>query len=436
MLIARESYIKKLVSKRWNGRVKIITGIRRCGKSFLLSVLYKNFLLGEGVQEDNIISIDLERGGDAKYRNPLTLQKYIVRKTSDRQKRYYLFIDEIQLSTKVKNPDFEGTAVPDEDRELTYISFYDVLGELNSRENIDIYVTGSNSRMLSKDIVTNFRDRASEIKVYPLSFAEYYSISGKEKAEAIDEYMRYGGMPSAVLEDDKTEKESYLKKLHENVYYKDIIERYNLGDDLILDALVDSLYSAVGSLSNVHNLASSASAAIKRNISDNTVKSYIGHLEDAYLIQCAQRYDIKGKRYFDYPKKYYAIDLGLRNAKLNFRQQDYGHLMENMIFNELIRRGYSVDVGMVKIYNPSEGYKTYSQHEVDFIVNTGSSRTYIQSAWDISTESKRVQESLSLNNIGDSFRKIVIVGGGQQMWTDENGISYMGVIPFLLGEAL
>ena len=435
MNIERKQYINELLSKRWNGKVKIITGIRRCGKSFLLFNLYKDYLLNEGVAKDCFVELALDKKAHAKYRNPNELYDYVLRKTKDDEKRYYVFIDEIQLSYKVKNEDVDESLVPEEDREMLYTTFYDILNDLMGRKNLDIYVTGSNSKMLSKDIVTNFRDRGSEIKVYPLSFKEFYPVSGMEKADALEEYLTYGGMPLAVLEKDETEKRKYLKGLHKRVYIKDIVERYKLKDDEVIEALINALSSAVGSLTNPHNLANAAGTLMKRNTSDNTIKNYLDYVEEAYLFVSAQRYDIKEKRYFENTLKYYSTDTGLRNAKLNFRQQEKSHLMENMIFIELIRRGYSVDVGVVELTLVKDGKKQQSQYEIDFIVNTGHEKVYIQSALNVDTETKRNQETFSLRNSGDFFRKIVIVDGNAKPWTDEDGIMYMGVIPFLLGEA-
>ena len=433
MVIQRDQYVSELLSKRWNGKVKIITGIRRCGKSFLLSTLYKEHLLKEGVEKDCFVELALDKKAHMKYRNPNELYNYVLRKTQDAGKRYYVFIDEIQLSYKVKNEDVDENMVPEEDHDMLYTTFYDILNDLMGRSNLDIYVTGSNSKMLSKDIVTNFRDRGTEIKVYPLSFSEFYPISGMEKADALEEYLTFGGMPLAVLEEDETEKRKYLKGLHKRVYIKDIVERYKLKDDEILEALIDALSSAVGSLTNPHNLANAASSLMKRNTSDHTIKNYLDFLEDAYLFVGAKRYDIKGKRYFENTQKYYSMDIGLRNAKLNFRQQEKSHLMENMIFVELIRRGYSVDVGVVELTIVKDGKKQQSQYEIDFIVNTGREKVYIQSALNVDTEAKKSQETFSLKNSGDFFRKIVIVDGNAKPWTDEDGIIYVGVIPFLLG---
>ena len=436
MVIQRNKYIEALISKRWNGKVKIITGIRRCGKSFLLSTLYKDYLKKEGVAENCFIEIALDRKANIKYRNPNVLYEYIMDKACDEEKRYYVFIDEIQLSIKVKNTDIDESLVSEDDKDMLYTTFYDILNDLMARKNLDIYVTGSNSKMLSSDIVTNFRDRGSEIKVYPLSFNEYYEVSGLEKADALEEYLTYGGMPSAVLEQSESEKQKYLYDLHKNVYIKDIVERYKLKDDEILDALIDSLYSAVGSLTNTHNLANTAGSIMKRKTSDHTIKNYINYLEDAYLFLGAKRYDIKGKKYFDNTQKYYSIDMGLRNAKLNFRQQEKSHLMENLIYVELIRRGYRVDVGVVELTRVIDGKKKQSQYEIDFIVNTGREKIYIQSALNVDTVEKKNQETFSLKNSGDFFKKMVILDGNSKLWTDDDGIMYVGVIPFLLEESI
>lgn len=436
MVIQRNKYIEALISKRWNGKVKIITGIRRCGKSFLLSTLYKDYLKKEGVVENCFIEIALDRKANIKYRNPNVLYEYIMDKACDEEKRYYVFIDEIQLSIKVKNTDIDESLVSEDDKDMLYTTFYDILNDLMARKNLDIYVTGSNSKMLSSDIVTNFRDRGSEIKVYPLSFKEYYEVSGLEKADALEEYLTYGGMPSAVLEQSESEKQKYLYDLHKNVYIKDIVERYKLKDDEVLDALIDSLYSAVGSLTNTHNLANTAGSLMKRKTSDHTIKNYINYLEDAYLFLGAKRYDIKGKKYFDNTQKYYSIDMGLRNAKLNFRQQEKSHLMENLIYIELIRRGYRVDVGVVELTRVIDGKKKQSQYEIDFIVNTGREKIYIQSALNVDTVEKKNQETFSLKNSGDFFKKMVILDGNSKLWTDDDGIMYVGVIPFLLEESI
>ena len=436
MVIKRDKYINELLSKRWNGKVKIITGIRRCGKSFLLSTLYKDYLRNEGVQDDCFVEIALDRKAHVKYRNPNELYEYVMEQTQDESKRYYVFIDEIQLSFKVKNEDVDEKLIPEEDKDMLYTTFYDILNDLMARSNLDVYVTGSNSKMLSKDIVTNFRDRGTEVKVYPLSFKEFYAVSGLEKTDALEEYLTYGGMPLAVTEKDETEKRKYLAGLYKSVYIKDIVERYKLKDDEVLEALIDSLASAVGSLTNPHNLANAAGTLMKRSTSDHTIKNYLDYLQDAYLFIVAKRYDVKGKRYFENTQKFYSMDLGLRNAKLNFRQQEKSHLMENMIYLELIRRGYNVDVGVVEVTRVNEqGKKQQSQYEIDFIVNTGKEKIYIQSALNVDTSDKQSQETFSLKNSGDFFRKIVIVDGSTKQWMDEDGIMYVGVIPFLREDA-
>lgn len=434
MIIQRGAYLQQLMSKRWNGKVKIITGIRRCGKSFLLSTLYKSKLLEEGTQEDAFIEIALDRKSDIKYRNPNILYEYIIEKTKDFSRKYYVMIDEIQLSYKVKDESIDEATIPEEDRDLLYTTFYDILNDLISRPNIDVYVTGSNSKMLSKDIVTNFRDRGSEIKVYPLSFKEYVSVSNNDKADALEEYLMYGGMPLAVLEKDEKEKRKYLNGLFSNVYIKDIVERYKLHNDEILNALVDSLCSSVGSLTNPTRLANTAGSLMKRPTSPITINKYLDYLEDSFLFQSAKRWNVKGKKYFDTIQKYYATDIGLRNSRLNFRQQERSHLLENLIFNELTLRGYSIDVGVVEITRTIDGKRVQSQYEIDFVVNTGNSKVYIQSALHVDTPEKKEQETMSLRNSGDFFRKIVILDGNSKSWIDEDGVIYIGVIPFLLSD--
>ena len=432
MVILRNEYVEQIYAKSWNGKVKIITGLRRSGKSYLLSHLYKQFLLDKGVKANCFVEIDLENPSHAAYRNPKTLYEYVLSQCKDKRRKYYVFIYEIQRSYKIKNADVDESQVPEEDRDQLYITFYDILNGLRAQSNIDVYVTGSNSKMLSKDIVTYFRDRGSEIKVYPLSFAEYYAFAGLEKADALEQYLTFGGMPLAVLEPNENEKRKYLTDLHNNVYIKDIVERYRLKDDVVIDALTNAIYSAVGSLSNPHKLANTIKTVMSLETTDPTIKNYLGYLEDAYLFSAAERYDIKGKRYFENIKKYYAMDLGLRNARLNFRQQERSHLMENMIFNELIRRGYNVDVGVVEVERMTNGKRQQSQYEIDFIVNTGKEKMYIQSALNIDTDEKKQQETFSLHHTRDSFRKIVVLDGNVSAWTDEDGVMYMGVIPFLL----
>ena len=434
MVIERNEYINKLMSKRWNGKVKIITGIRRCGKSFLLNTLFKQKLIEENAGEVNFVEIALDRKSHLKYRNPNLLYEYVIKQTKDKSKKYYVMIDEIQLSYKVKNEDIDESVVLEEDQDMLYTTFYDVLNDLMSHHNLDIYVTGSNSKMLSKDIVTNFRDRGSEIRVYPLSFDEYLTYSGLDKADAFEQYLMYGGMPLAVLEEDENEKRKYLQGLFHNVYIKDIVERYKLKDDAVLSALVDALSSSVGSLTNPHKLACTAATLLDKSTSDHTIKNYLDYLEDAFLFKSAKRYDVKGRKYFSSIQKYYSIDLGLRNARLNFRQQERSHLMENMLYNEIIRRGYSVDVGVVEVERMVDGKRKQGQYEIDFVVNIGNEKVYIQSALNVDTPEKKDQETFSLHNTADFFRKFVVLDGNQKMWTDDDGVIYVGVIPFLLND--
>lgn len=434
MVIERNEYINKLMSKRWNGKVKIITGIRRCGKSFLLNTLFKQKLIEENAGEVNFIEIALDRKSHLKYRNPNLLYEYVIKQAKDKSKNYYVMIDEIQLSYKVKNEDIDESVVPEEDQDMLYTTFYDVLNDLMSHPNLDIYVTGSNSKMLSNDIVTNFRDRGSEIRVYPLSFDEYLSYSDLDKADAFEQYLMYGGMPLAVLEEDENEKRKYLQGLFHNVYIKDIVERYKLKDDAVLSALVDALSSSVGSLTNPHKLACTAATLLDKSTSDHTIKNYLDYLEDAFLFKSAKRYDVKGRKYFSSIQKYYSIDLGLRNARLNFRQQERSHLMENMLYNEIIRRGYSVDVGVVEVERMVDGKRKQGQYEIDFVVNVGNEKVYIQSALNVDTPEKKDQETFSLHNTADFFRKYVVLDGNQKMWTDDDGVIYVGVIPFLLND--
>ena len=382
------------------------------------------------MNENCIIELALDKKEHIQYRNPNLLYEYVLSRIN-KSERFYVFIDEIQMSYKVKNRGVDENVVPIEDRELLYTTFYDVLNDLVSINNLDIYVTGSNSKMLSKDIVTNFRDRGSEIMVYPLSFSEYYSVCGLEKMDALEEYMMYGGMPLSVIEKDEREKRNYLLSLHNNVYIKDVVERYNLKGDELLSSLIDVLYSAVGSLTNTHKLANAAESIMRIKASDNTIKKYLEYLEDAFLFRNAKRYDVKGKRYFGTNHKYYSTDIGLRNAKLNFRQYERSHIMENLIFNELIIKGYSVDVGVVEVTKRIESKNVQSQYEIDFVVNVGSNKIYIQSAFNIDSEEKKKQEIFSLRHSGDSYKKVVVLYGNQKPVYDEYGILYIGIIPFI-----
>ena len=430
-MIKRDFYLNRLISKKENGLVKIITGIRRCGKSYLLFELYKKYLKSIGVDDHHIIQIQLDKKTFEDYRNPNKLYDFIL-KSAKGKGNFYVFIDEIQLCYRVKKDGVDETSVPKSDRDLLYTTFYDILNDLMARKNLDIYVTGSNSRLLSKDVATNFRDRGVEIQLHPLTFSEFYNYAKLEKADAWEEYMSYGGMPLAVLEKDENEKSEYLKNLFSKIYIADIKERNNLKDEEPLSALIDVIFSSVGSLANPHKLNNTLSTVQHTKLSDHTIKKYLDFLEDAFIIKKANRYDVKGKKYLDFPSKYYASDVGLRNARLNFRQQERTHIMENIIFNELIARGYSVDVGMAQVSSTKNGVQTKSNYEIDFVVNMGFNKIYIQSAFSIDDEEKKKQEIRPLMNSGDFFKKIVVVNGNQKRSTDENGITYIGVIPFLL----
>lgn len=430
-MINRDLYLNRLISKKENGLIKIITGIRRCGKSYLLFELYKNYLNSIGIDDNHIIQIQLDKKEYENLRNPNKLYEHILQKINETEK-FFIFIDEIQLCYRIKKDGIDENSVPEEDRDLLYTTFYDILNDLMARKNLDIYVTGSNSRLLSKDVATNFRDRGVEIQIYPLTFSEFYDFSGLEKADAWEEYMTYGGMPLAVLEKNEKEKAEYLKTLFTRIYIADIKERCKLKDEEQLSNLLDVIFSSVGSLTNPHKLNNTLESVQKIKLSDHTVKKYLEYLEDSFIIQKANRYDVKGKFYLDFPLKYYAIDIGLRNARLNFRQQERSHIMENIIFNELIARGYSVDVGVVQVSSTENGVQKKSNLKIDFIVNQGFNKVYIQSAFSLDEPEKMKQETRSLINSGDFFKKIVVVGGNQKRWQDENGIIFIGVIPFLL----
>lgn len=423
MIIERKQYLDELIKKKDNGRIKIITGIRRCGKSYLLFELYKNYLLKNCIAENQIIEMALDDIENSGYRDPFKLNEYIKNKiTSD--KRYYIFIDEIQFSRSVKNP-----YIDDEDEKITFV---DTLLSLMKRKNLDIYVTGSNSKMLSKDILTQFRDRGDEIHVYPLSFAEMSSCY-EDKDKAWEDYVLCGGMPFVLEMDTFEEKSRYLKGLFEGTYIKDIIDRKQIkNSEEVLEVLLDFVSSAVGSLTNPLKLSNRYALEKKINISNNTISKYLTYFEEAYVLYAAKRYDIKGSKYFSTPLKYYFADIGLRNARLNFRQVEETHIMENIIYNDLLRRGFNVDVGVVEYFPNVEGKTTRVQLEVDFVINRGNLRYYIQSAFAINSEEKKEQERNSLKRIDDSFKKIIIVRDNIVPRYDEYGIFYVGIRDFLL----
>ena len=424
----RRQYLDELTRKKDNGRVKVVTGLRRCGKSYLLFNLYYNRLLESGVQEDQIITLALDEIDNARYRNPFELNSYVKERIKDRKRRYYVFLDEIQFVLTVPNP-----YVDDPEAKLTFI---DVVLGLMKIPNVDVYVTGSNSKMLSSDILTQFRDRADEIRVYPLSFAEFYEHYQDDKRGAWQDYYTYGGMPLVWTFETHEERSSYLKDLFSQTYIKDVLERNGIRkDEEVLEILLNVLSSSVGSLTNPSKLSNTFDSERHISISPGTIDNYIGFFRNAYLIDRVERYDVKGRKYIKTPLKYYYTDPGLRNARLGFRQIEETHLMENVLYNDLVRRGYDVDVGVVEVNTTSEdGRNVRKQLEVDFVVNRGDERYYIQSALSIDEPDKKEQEIASLIRIPDSFRKIVVVKGYMKPWRDENGIQYVGVEQFLLSE--
>lgn len=427
MEIKRDYYLKKLVDKKENGRIKIITGIRRCGKSYLLCKLYKEYLLSHGVKEHQIISLALDDIDNLEYRNPFRLNEYIKEKTKNKHRMYYIFIDEIQLSAAVRNPYIDSTE--------ENVTFVDVLLGLMKYSNLDIYVTGSNSKMLSSDVLTQFRDRGDEIHVNPLSFAEVYDVF-ENKALAFEHYTVYGGMPYIYSLQSDEEKNQYLKDLFQETYIKDVLERNNIQNEReVLELLLDFTSSAIGSLTNPTKLSRRFLSEKQISISSNTISKYLGFFEEAYVLYHANRYDVKGSRYFSTPLKYYFADIGLRNARLNFRQVEDTHIMENIIYNDLLRRGYNIDVGVVEKDYKKNGIRTKSQLEVDFVINKGHQRYYIQSALNVDSAEKREQETASLTSINDSFKKIVIVRKPIIPKHDNDGILYIGVEDFLLNDA-
>ena len=438
LTIRRDYYVEKLLGRRMNGFVKVITGIRRCGKSFLLNTLFRQRLREEGVADDHIISVDLDDKAFLALRDPLALDDYVRRRIRRGKRPYYVFVDEIQRSRKVPAPGVDLASVAPEDVEDAYVTFYDVLNGWRKLDNVDVYVTGSNSKTLSSDIATNFRDRGQQIRVWPLSFAEWFPVSGlTDKSEAFHRYLIWGGMPVAALTEDAEERSDYLKGLFDEVYLKDIRERHAVKDDLVLANLIDVLASDIGSLTNPHKVGDTMNSLWKIRPSDHTLKNYIDYLEDAFLFGHARRFEVKGRRYLDSPVKYYATDLGLRNARLNMRDSDLSHPMENAIYNELLRRGYNVDVGVVPISTRDKnGRQSVRQHEIDFVVNRGNDKLYIQSALRLDDETKERQETASLRGTGDFFKKVVITDGYDEPHADDEGIIRVGVLPFLLDETI
>ena len=435
MTIKRDRYLNRLIERRHNGFVKIITGIRRCGKSFLLFNLFRDYLLKDGVKPAQVVEVALDMRKFAALKDPIALGDYIIEKIRGKGP-HYVFIDEIQECGRVLPPGLDVSRFPPEERDGLYVTFYDTLNELLRLPNVDVYVTGSNSKMLSSDIATNFRDRGDEVRLHPLSFGEYLSVAGCEKAEAWDRYLLWGGMPGIVAKRSDESRKEYLRQLFDKVYFKDIIERHRLRVDGILGDLTDILSSDIGSLTNAKKIADTISAVQSVKTSQPTISKYLGYLEESFLFSKVRRFDVKGRRYLSSPSKYYAEDLGLRNVRLNMRQGEEPHLMENAIYNELVARGCSVDVGVVDYVVRENGTQAHRQSEIDFVVNVGTRKIYVQSAFAIPDEAKRKQETASFMRSGDFFRKIVVVSGFKPPQHDENGIVYVGVIPFLLDPAI
>lgn len=426
MEISRNRYLEKLISLMWNGQVKVITGIRRCGKSYLLRTLFRNHLLQSGVKAENIISFELDLTRDIRYRNPLELSAFVSEKVRGSKEKFYLFVDEIQLSDEVKNPyNPEGKK----------ITFYDALNDFREYANLDVYATGSNSKMLSSDILTEFRGRSDEVRVHPLSFAEFYSVYDGEKSDAFEEYAFYGGLPFVLSRPDESSKMDYLSRLFSEVYIKDIIERKKIEREDVLSQILNLVCSSVGSLTNPKKIADTIRSKENIKISDVTVASYLKHLEDSFLISESQRYDVRGKAYFDFPSKYYCEDVGLRNARIKFRQQDMTHIMENIVYNELRIRGFSVDVGVVYSRELNQNKNSVRvPREIDFVASKGGKKVYIQSAFALPTEEKSLTELKPFSLTGDSFPKIIVRGDIKKRWYDDNGILNIGITDFLLDE--
>ena len=418
-MIKREPYLNRLIRNMWNSEIKVITGIRRCGKSVLLFDLFYEYLLSQGVSEDHILKIELDQRRYYQYRNPIVLCEYVENTIKERNdEKFYLFIDEVQLTAKVvdrENGDIEAT-------------IYDMLNELKAYKNLDVYVTGSNSKGLSKDIATEFRGRATQIHVFPLSFAEFYSAVGGDERKALDTYMLYGGMPRLLAWEDEKDKKDYLMSLYSELYVRDIVERNGIEREDVLNDILDFLASQIGSLTNPNNIANAISSMKNEKINASMVSNYVQYIIDSFLVSMAKRYDVKGKTYFKYPNKYYYTDIGLRNARLNYRQYDPGHIMENMIYSELLRRGYSVDVGMV--CDRTSGSKV--QKEIDFVVNDADKKIYIQSAFRMDTDQKEFSELSSLMLTKDFFKKIVVRMDVPHNYYDDNGIFHCNLIDFLL----
>ncbi|MBP5134853.1 MAG: ATP-binding protein [Paludibacteraceae bacterium] len=424
--IDRNYYLEQLIAMRMNGRVKVITGIRRCGKSVLLFDIFGDYLKSDGVADDQLIVLKMDVARNARYRNPLELDKYLRGKITNAAKQYYVLLDEIQEVSNIPNPWLD-------DKEAT-IGFVDILLGLLDLKNVDIYVTGSNSKMLSTDVMTKFKDRGDEIHVNPLMYSEFYAAYQGDKSRAWQEFVTYGGLPRVMTLKTDREKSQYLQDLIKKTYLTDVVERNHVQKDItVLDDLLNIVASSIGSLTSPKKLENTFATLKQKRIDDATISIYLGYFVEAYMLRKVNQYDIKGRKYINTPHKYYLTDVGLRNAQLNFRQQEETHLMENVIYNELCVRGFNVDVGVVEYnFKDEEGKSKRTKLEVDFVVNRGNRRCYIQSAFAIPDEAKRLQETNSLRRINDSYRKIVVVREHIVPWFDENGIYYIGLEDFCL----
>ena len=424
LVIKRDLYLNKLIRKKNNGSIKIITGLRRAGKSYLLNNLYYDYLLSEGVKQEQIIKLALDDDRNREYRDPDKLSAFLYSKIANETDNFYFLLDEVQFAISDK-----------EIKSNEPIRLYGILNGLLRLKNVDVYITGSNSKFLSSDIATEFRGRGDVVHVNPLSFAEFYSAyKHGDKYDAWDEYSTYGGMPMLLTMETDEEKAEYLNNLFKNTYIKDIIEKNRLRGDVAIDTLIDVLASSIGSLNNPTKIAKTF-VSNGMNVSDKTVSTYIEYLLDSFLIRKTARYDIKGRKYINSPFKYYFSDIGLRNARINFRQQEQTHIMENIIYNELVMRGFNVDVGIIEHVVRTENDKRETKHlEVDFVCNKGNQRYYIQSAFSIPSAEKMAQEQASLDRIDDSFKKIIITQDRTKLWRNEKGYVIMNVLDFLLKE--
>jgi predicted AAA+ superfamily ATPase len=424
-MIQRDDYVNKLIRKEWNGRIKVITGIRRCGKSTILFELFRDHLRREGIADDNIIEISLDQNRFEALRAPDALAAYIRKRITRPEKRYYVLIDEIQYAIRSKDLKNKDGPVP----------IYSVLNEFLAMKNVDVYVTGSNSKLLSKDISTEFRGRGDIIRVYPLSFREYLSGTKLDKRDAYDEYIMYGGMPYLTRLEDDEEKYTYLSDLFEEIYFKDIEERYSISMPGVLREMTSVLCSSVGFLTNASKLARTIQSEKHLSVSSETISAYLEYLKDAFLFAEALRYDVKGRKYFGYPSKYYCTDIGLRNVRLGLRQMEETHIMENCIYNELLIRGFAVDVGVIPIREPDENKIIHQKNtEIDFIARKGNKTYYIQSALSMDNPEKEQAELRPLNAVKDSFRKIIISKSYGKSWIDDKGILRLGILDFLLDQ--